>query len=76
MRGLGLAPWGNRERETLAITLEVLVERHGVGADQQAGAAEFEQLYATTYRALVSYCRRVVRSQADAEEIGRHGGSS
>jgi RNA polymerase sigma-70 factor, ECF subfamily len=56
----------------VAITLEVLVERQaGSGAEQRADAAEFEELYASTYRSLVSYCRRLVRSNADAEEIAQ-----
>ena len=55
----------------MAITLEVLVERQDAGAEQRVDAAEFEQLYAATYRSLVSYCRRVVRSQDDAEEIAQ-----
>jgi len=72
--GVGARTWGRRERDRdrVAITLEVLVERQeGAGVEQRVDAAEFEQLYAATYRSLVSYCRRVVRSQSDAEEIAQ-----
>src|SRR5437763_4125352 len=51
------------------MTLEILVEREHEGA--RDAVADFESLYASTYPQLVGYCRRLLRSNADGEEMAQ-----